>query len=184
MRRNHQREHLRLTSGGQMKRFMPVVSWIILTPLGGVRGWSTDIGCVGLIECSGCDVICDPLSGERSLSLCVCVCFFFFSGEKTHYSSTHYREVENLESEKVCWSNRTCPLHFNQFKFRSSAKSKFMTRSQWLWSLSVHTIPWGFCGFCLTWEIMGFTHRAGSHSQGLECVAWEPAFIKDLRRLW
>ena len=47
---------------------MPVVFRIIVTPLGGVHGQSADMGWVGLIECSGCDVICDPPSVERSLS--------------------------------------------------------------------------------------------------------------------
>lgn len=132
-----------------MKRFMPVVSWIILTPLGGVYGQSADIGCVGLIDCSGCDVICDPLFGERSLSQCfVLFCF-------TGLGSTHYREVRNLESKKVCWSNRACPLHSSQFKFRSSAESKFVTWSQWLWSLSVHMIPWEFCGFLFNLKNQG-----------------------------
>lgn len=52
----------------QRKSFVPVAFWLIVTALGGVRGQSAEVGWVGLIKCSGCDVICDPLSGERSLS--------------------------------------------------------------------------------------------------------------------
>lgn len=161
-----------------MKRFMPVVSWIILTPLGGVYGQSADIGCVGLIDCSGCDVICDPLFGERSLSQCLVL--FCFTG----LGSTRHREAGNLESKMVCWLNRACPS-----TPASSSADQVQNLSSWLevsdsgawvctWS------PGSFVASCLTWKIKGFTHRAGSLSQGLECVAWEPAFIKDPGRLW
>lgn len=65
---------------------------IIVTPLGGVHGQSADMGWVGLIECSGCDVICDPPSVERSKSA--------FPG----LGATCGAEVGNLGREEACWS--------------------------------------------------------------------------------
>lgn len=110
---------------------------------------------------SGCDEICDLLSGERSLSQ------FFPNEAQLLGRSWNLRKTGGMLVRL-----EDAPITPRQFKCTRGAESKFRILGQWHSSVSVHRIPWGLC---LTCKIPGCSCRVGPGSQGLECVAWESA---------